>query len=81
MNNPCNICPSIISRLEDIGRAREHLKSILDDDAFENLSKHNPYFDSEHEVEADKLDDLRRKLSCISDKLWDLSAILTKQED
>lgn len=70
-----------ISRIEDIGRAREKLKTILDDDIFDTLSKHNPYWDSEYEVESDKLDDLRRKFSCFSETLWDLYGILHKEED
>ena len=80
--NPMEAFPTaVISRLEDIGRAQARLKSILDDEIFENLSKHNPYWDSKHELEADKLDDLRRKISCLSDNLWDLWTILRKEEE
>jgi len=66
----------VVSRLEDIGKVREKLKLILEDDIFDNLSKHNPYFDSEHQKESDKLYDLRCKISYIHDKLLDIQAVL-----
>jgi len=77
----CCIGKSILNRIQDMGRVENMLKSILNDDVFANLSKHNPYYDSEYEVEADKLDDLRRKLSCINDNLWDVISILKKDEE
>ncbi len=67
---------AMIDRVQDIGRAQERLKSILDDEIFEKLSKHNPYWDSNHEPECEKLDDLRRKFAQMNDNLWDLWAIL-----
>lgn len=80
--NPLESFPSaVISRLEDFGRAQQKLKSILDDEIFENLSKHDPYWDSTHESEADRLHDIRCKLNCLSDNLWDLWAILRKEEE
>lgn len=80
--DPTKALPTaMISRIEDIGRAQQRLKSILDDDLFDNLSKHNTYWHSKYEPESDKLDDLRRKLSCLSDNLWDLMTILQKDEE
>ncbi len=80
--NPIEALPTaMIKRIEDMGRCREKLKSILDDDIFEMLSKHNPYWDSKHAEEEDKLDYLRMKLTCISDNLWDLMQILQNDED
>ena len=70
-----------IYRLEDIGRAQIKLKSILDDDIFDNLSKHDLYWKSEHDLEDEKLDDIRRKISCLNDNLWDLWAILKKESE
>lgn len=72
---------AIISRLEDMGRARSRLSDILDDEIFDTLSKYNEYYHSEHEAEDEKLDELRRKLVCIKDNLWDLWAILRNDED
>ena len=66
----------MISRIKDMGRVQERLKAILDDEIFDTLSKHNPYWDSKHEPECDKLDDLRRKFSCFQDNLWDIMGIL-----
>lgn len=80
--NPLESFPSaVIKRLEDIGRAQQKLKSILDDDIFDNLSKHDPYWDSEHEPEADRFHDVRMKLNCMRDNLWDLWAILRNEEE
>ncbi len=77
-------CPSkcsFVSRLEDMGRARQFLEGVLDNDVFEKTSKHNPYWESEHEIEADKLDDLRMTLTCLNDNLWELMQILRPQDD
>lgn len=71
----------MISRIKDLGRAQEKLKMILDDEIFDRLSKHNPYWDSKYEPEGDKLDDLRRKFSCLSDNLWDIMGILRTEEE
>ena len=71
----------MISRIKDMGRAQEKLKAILDDEIFETLSKHNTYWHSKNELEGDKLDDLRRKLSCFSDNLWDIMGILRTEEE
>lgn len=71
----------VISRLEDIGRAKQMIKSILDDDIFDTLSKHNPYWDSEHEVESEKLYDCRMKFGLVQDNLWGLYSILDKEEE
>lgn len=70
----------MLNRIADLGRAQERLKTILDDEIFNNLSKHNAYWESEHEKEDEKLYDIRCKLSCLLDNLWDLFAILRKEE-
>lgn len=75
------LCSNIISRIEDIGRAQERLKIILNDEIFEQLSKHNPYWRSENEAESNKLSDIRFKISLLQDNLWDLWAIIRKEEE
>ena len=72
---------AMISRLEDIGRVKEKLLTILKDNVFKNLSKHNPYWDSEHETAADKLDDCRMKFGYIHDQLWDIVSVITGDEE
>ena len=67
----------IIRRLEDIGAAREKLKTILEEIDFPQLSKHNPYYDSKDEEAAEKLDELRRKISYFEDKIYDVLEMLT----
>lgn len=91
MSGECNKCGEhtldcycaklMVSRIEHIGRAHQALFRLLQDDIFENLSKHNPYWESEHEAENDKLYDTRMKLSCLNDNLWDIMRILTLETD
>jgi len=59
----------IVSRIEDIGRMRAGLDCIINNELFENLSKHSDYWHSEHTEEDEKLDEIRRKLSCLSDDI------------
>lgn len=66
----------VVNKIQDMGRAQQRLKSILHDEIFETLSKHNEYWDSIDPDASDKLDDLRRKFVCLQDNLWDLWAIL-----
>jgi hypothetical protein len=71
----------MISRIKDLGRVRERMKMILDYELFENLSKHNSYFHSENELESEKLDDLRRKISYLNNSLWDIMTILRTDDE
>lgn len=73
--NPVNM----ITRIEDIGRARQLLKSVLEDPIFDMTNKHNVYWESNHEAEHQKLDDLRCKISGINDNLWAVLGILEKE--
>lgn len=76
-----DLAKKMVSRIEDIGRAQGTLKMILDHEVFDRLSKHNPYWDSIDPDAAEKLDEIRRMLSCVSDNLWDLWAILRKDDE
>ena len=50
----------LIERIIDLGRIKQKAFDYLArDDELNNLSKHNPYFDSEHPIEALKLEELR----------------------
>lgn len=71
----------MVARIEDLGRARSLLESVLEEQMFKDLSKHNPYWESEHEVEADKLYDIRCNLRCLIDNLWEVVAILKHPEE
>lgn len=81
MNPENKYISEILSRVVDLGRAHSKLHGILQDEIFYKLSKHEPYFHSKHEEEADKLDDLRMKLSCLNDNLWDVMVILRTPEE
>lgn len=67
----------VVSYLVSIGEARQILKELSSDPVFDDLAKHNPYWDSEHEIEADKLDDTRMKLMYLLGKILE---ILEKME-
>lgn len=71
----------LVNCLQDMGRAYEKLKSSLDSELFNDLSKHNPYWESAHEPESDKLYDIRCRLSCLSDTLWDVVGLLDHREE
>jgi hypothetical protein len=70
----------LTSRIEDIGRAQERLRNILDDDIF-HKSAFDPLRVSENAQFDHKSDFLREKISCLHDNLWDLMAILMKEEE
>ena len=70
----------LINRLESVGVAREKLRVVLEDDVFNDLSKHNPRWESEHEPEGELLHDLRFKLAWLEEQLWAISAALEPLE-
>ncbi len=64
----------IIKNIMKWGKAQYLLQELINNEIFDSqfLSKHNPYFHSEDDELADKLDDLRRKFVFIQDKLSDI---------
>ncbi len=70
----------LIAKIQDMGRIEEKLLTLLDDEIFEKTNKHSPYWHSKDEDSADKLDDLRRKFSCMHDNLWDIISILRRNQ-
>jgi hypothetical protein len=78
MEENAHFMEPILKRLEDVGRVRERLDELLKLEIFDDLSKHNPYFDSEHDLESDKLYDIRCKFRVIQDSLEGISNILYK---
>lgn len=68
----------LIARIEDIGSARTILAKLLDHELFSDLSKHNPYWNSEDSVEYEKLYDTRVSLSAIQDDLFEIYLLLKK---
>lgn len=74
-NEVSELVYAIVRRIEDIGRAKEKLSAILDDEIFEKLSKHDAYF---HSADEDKLDDIRSKLRWMQDRLWDVWSVLDR---
>ncbi len=72
---------SVAQGLIRLGRATERLHELMKLEIFETLSKHDPEWESEHEKEADKLDEARRTLSMLQDNLWDIYGLMTGSED
>lgn len=62
----------------DINKFLNIVEVTLLDDIFYDLSKHNPFSDSQHRIEDDKLHGLRLKLSYFQDTLCDALGILTE---
>lgn len=70
----------VLRTIMNIGVAKERLSDVIENIIPENLSKHDPYWDSEHEVENDKLYDCRMKFSHLQEKLWDIYSLLNMEE-
>jgi hypothetical protein len=66
----------IINKLMDVGKAQNKLEDLLENDIFENLSKHNPYWETDPDCE--KLDDCRRRLAVIKETLWEVVSLIDK---
>ncbi len=62
----------LYKKLMDIGRAQQILSDLLKDEIWDDLSKHNPWWESQHAVEDDKLHTARSKLSYFNTLLWDI---------
>ena len=75
-------CKYICKRLEMIGTVREKLRVLMMESDLipDDLSKHNPYFDSEHQAECEKLYDLRCKFKSIEESLWDIFSVMDHDE-
>lgn len=57
----------IVDRLQDVGRAEQILHEMFCDDwFFSNLNRKDPYWET---PDFEKLDDCRRRLDCIHDKI------------
>ena len=62
----------VISYMLGVGEARGICRKILDEDIFDDISKHNSYFQHTDEKTADKLEDIRWALNRIHDALYDI---------
>lgn len=64
------------TRIINVGRALEKLNVVLDNEIFDNLSKHNPKWNSEHENESETLYQTRCTLNHIQEQLYEVFALL-----
>ena len=63
-----------------LGMCIQRLRDCVSTDIFDNLSKHNPWFDSEHELEADKLDELRMTLSLCKEEILHVISLIEPKD-
>lgn len=66
-----NIGWAFVEAIKRQGQVIQMLSELMDHELLQNLSKHNPFWDSEHELEDDKLHDIRCQLSFIHEKICD----------
>lgn len=67
---------SLIAHFQDIGIAQEKLTRIYYNDLFNNLGKHEDYWESDHSIEEEKLQSIRQKLCAIHDELAEIRLFL-----
>jgi hypothetical protein len=68
---------ALLQHIQKSGSVIQLIDMMLKDDVFNDLSKPNPYFDSLYRVEAEKLDNLRLKLTAIEDRILEIKDCLT----
>ena len=71
----------VVNKLLKVGRAYQLIILLLDDDIFDSLSKHDPYWQDEDETVDDKLHQLRCKIQHMSDQLWDVIALIDTEDE
>lgn len=82
LKGPClGISKEHLQYLINVGKALHKLEELAKHDLFDDLSKHNTYWQSAHEDEYEKLDELRRRLMWISEKIWDAISLLEIEID
>jgi hypothetical protein len=64
--------------LRNQGIALEKITNLINEALDQNYSKHDPYWDSEHEIEADKLETCRLKLDYILSELSEICDLMRK---
>lgn len=63
---------AMLAHVQKTGQALAILDEVLNHTLFDNLSKHNPFWDA-----SDEMDELRMKLGWIADKLTEAVEMLT----
>ncbi len=81
LQRECHLPEMMIERVQDIGKAQAKLKSILDYEIFDSLSKHNEEWHHPDPDVHDRLQVKRMEINCMRDDLWDLWAILRKEDE
>jgi hypothetical protein len=68
-----------VKALISIGRAQKLVDEVVNHPLFENLSKHNPWWSSEHEKEDELLSDIRCQLMSLNDQICDIAGELHQE--
>lgn len=73
------ICNAVMKRIQDMGRAQEKLKTILDSDIF-GKAAFDPYWTHDNEDFDNRLDEIRLRIAVLEDNLWDVWAVLRDKD-
>lgn len=71
----------LIKFLLHVGESRSKISELTDLELFDNLSKHNPYYQSDHEIENEKLTFIRFQLQHIQEDLNEIWSKLNMWDD
>jgi hypothetical protein len=71
----------LLDRLRVLGRIHEKLLKLMQEDLFDSLNKHNPYWHDENEATSEKLHDVRCKVCMINDQIHEIWALLEEELD
>jgi len=70
----------ILRRIETLGVIHSHLYELMRLDIFDDLSKHSPFWHHEDVLsEEEKLDSIRRQISCLHDDLSEIIDIIERE--
>ena len=67
----------LIDHLHNVGSAKQQIGELLNDDFLQRTSKHEKFWQSYCEDDADKLEDIRQKIAEIVDELHEIMETLT----
>ncbi len=77
MNKDC----ILIKRIEDIGEARYHVWEAMCHDLFDDCGKHNTRWQHKDPQVEDLLDEIRREINSLHDRLISAHDVLAKDYD
>lgn len=79
MNDAYKFNTILLKRLHVLGRIHEKLLKLMDEEIFDSLSKHNPYWLDENEATSAKLHNVRCNVMMINDQIHEIWALLEEE--